>query len=266
MGWCAADDGGQKKEGSIVKRLTAIMMIASLLAVILAACGNDNGNDAEETIDPAAILSHAAELMQETDTFSLEVLTDGAPFDFAIDLGVGLVNVRFIRAIGQFINPSEVQARVNVRSGGSLEITIYADGEDQWFRAPLVGWVNQDFADGFDPSRIIQEGGGFEAAVGALRDLRYMGHETINGIGTYHFGGNADGSGLTDLLVGLIEIEGEVPVEVFVHRETNYPVRLIIDTIPQTVDEVTDGDITRWIVDVFDINAPDEIERPTGAN
>ncbi len=243
-----------------MKRLTLTWLI---IILVVAACSGGGGSQesTEEAIDPQAILSNAAELMQATDTFSLEVQVEGAPFDFSINLGTGVVDVRFIRAIGQFINPTEVQAQVNVRAGGNLEITIYAEGENQWFRAPLVGWINEDFAEGFDPSRIIREGGGFEAAVGALRDLDYVGRPSINGVGTYHFSGNADGPGLTDLLVGLIEIEGEVPVQVFVNRETGYPVRLIIETDPQTTEQ-TSEEKTRWIVDVFDINAPDTIERP----
>jgi hypothetical protein len=239
-----------------VRRLTLAWMI---LALVIVGCRGGGGetSSTRETIDSQAILSNAAELMQATETFSLEVQVEGAPFDFSIDLGSGVVDVRFIRAIGQFINPSEVQARVNVRAGGNLEITIYANGEDQWFRAPLVGWLHEDFADGFDPSRIIREGGGFEAAVGALRDLEYIDSPSINGISTHHFSGNAYGPDLTDLLVGLIEIEGDVPVQVYTHQETGYPVRLIIETEVENSD-----DKTRWIVDIFDINAPDSIERP----
>jgi hypothetical protein len=241
-----------------VKRLIVIWFI--ILMAIVGCSGNNQPEPDETTIDPAAILSNAAELMKKASTFSLEVVIEGAPFNFSIDLGEGTINVGFLRAIGQFINPSEIQARVNVRAGGNIELSIYASNEDQWFRAPLVGWVNQDFATGFNPARIIREGGGFEAAVGALRDLTYLGLTGINGITSYHFKGEAAGEKLTDLLVGLIEIAGDVPVEVFVDQETGYPVRLIIETTPAPDD--THEESTNWIVDIFDINKPDSIDRP----
>lgn len=241
-----------------MKRLIVIGFI--ILMSIVACSGNNTPKPDETTIDPDAILSNAAELMKHTATFSLEVQIEGAPFNFSIDLGNGTLNVGFLRAIGQFINPSEIQARVNVRAGGNVELTIYAHNDDQWFRAPLVGWVNEDFATGFDPSRIIREGGGFEAAVGALRNLTYLGLTGVNGISSYHFRGVAAGENITDLLVGLIEITGNVPVDVFVNQETGYPVRLIIETTPHP-DE-THEENTNWVVDIFDINKPDAIERP----
>lgn len=241
-----------------MKRLIIIWLII-LIAIV--ACSGKNDQELDETaIDPVTILANAAQLMKKTSTFSLEVQIEGAPFNFSIDLGNGSVNVGFIRAIGQFITPSELQARVNVRAGGNIELSIYAKDEDQWFRAPLVGWVNQDFAEGFNPSRIIREGGGFEAAVGALRNLTFIGLKGINGINAYHFQGEAAGENLTDLLVGLIEITGDVPVEVFVDQATGYPVRLVIETTPTPED--THEENTNWVVDIFDINNPDSIERP----
>jgi hypothetical protein len=239
-----------------VKRLIVIWFI--ILMITVACSGKGEPQPDERTVDPVAILANAANLMKQTTTFSLEVQIEGAPFEFSIDLGNGTISVGFIRAIGQFITPSELQARVNVRAGGNIELTIYAKDDDQWFRAPLVGWVNQDFATGFDPSRIIRDGGGFEAAVNSLRHITYLGLRGINGTSTYHFRGEAAGENLTDLLVGLIEITGNVPVDIFVDQNTGYPVRLIIET----ESEIAPEENTNWIVDIFDINKPDSIERP----
>ena len=244
-----------------MSRLTYLLLI--ILALLMAACNSDGNDDDTAPPDPRAMLEQAADLMQKANTFSLEVIQEGAPFAFDIDLGEGVISVRFNRAIGQFVAPGEVQASVSVRAGLPIELMIYANGSDQWYNAPLIGWVNQDFAEGFDPTRIIREGGGFEAAVGALEELNYEGRDSINGVGTYHFSGRANGIGLTDLLVGLIEIQGFVPVDVFIDRETGYPVRLIIRQ-PETATEEVQED-TRWQVDVFDINAEDEIIRPQGS-
>jgi hypothetical protein len=248
-------------KGAMLSRLIAILMIT--LSLTLAGCDTGGDDEIPPPEDPRALLEDSASLMQEADTFRLEVTVEGAPFNFLIDLGDGEQDVRFNRAIGQFVNPGEVEATVSVNAGATFDIAIYADGPEQWFRAPLIGWINSDFASGFDPSRIIKEGGGFEAAVAALREIVYEGISTVDGIGTFHFSGIATGSGLTDLLVGLLEIQGDVPVDVYINRENSYPVRLII-RVPETeTDQEPEG--TQWVVDVFDINEPDEISRPEGS-
>ncbi|MEM6285334.1 MAG: hypothetical protein AAF787_24305, partial [Chloroflexota bacterium] len=77
----------------------------------------------------------------------------------------------------------------------------------------------------------------------------------------FHMTGRADGQAVTDLLVGLIEPEGEVLLNVYIHAEDNTPVRLII-TMPGTeTEEVPEP--TQWIVDVYDFNEPVTIDGPT---
>ncbi|MFW5748749.1 MAG: LppX_LprAFG lipoprotein [Chloroflexota bacterium] len=243
----------------MLARITPVLLLIAIL--VLAACGGDAEED-EIPQDPQALLRDAATLIQEAETFRLEVIPSGAPFVFLIDLGDGSAEVQFNRAIGQYAAPDEIQATINVTTGVPIDIEIYADGAEQWFRAPLIGWVNEDFAPLFDPARLLAEGGGFEVALAALRNLEYIGRETINGIATHHLSGSAEGAGVTDLLVGLIEIEGDVPIDVFLDRATGYPVRLVIEQ-PGTAIETAPN--TTWQVDVFDVNAPDEIARPEGA-
>jgi hypothetical protein len=242
-----------------LSRLTTVLFIILTLTVAACSGGGDDEDNAPPP-DPRAMLQRAADLMQEAETFSLEVIQAGAPFIFEIDLGEGVIGVRFNRAIGQFVQPGEVLADVSVRAGLPIDMMIYANGPDQWYNAPLIGWINEDFAEDFDPTRMVRDDGGFESAVGALQALNYEGRDTINGVGTYHFSGEADGLGLSDLLVGLIVIEGIVPVDVHIDRETGYPVRLIIEQ-PGTATE-DHPENTRWQVDVFGINADDEIVRP----
>lgn len=238
--------------------MTRILTLAGLLlALILVGC-TGGSEDAGPPPNVDETLHNAAELISAAETFKLEIIPFGAPFDFSIDLGEGEVKVRFNRAIGQFIAPNEVGAEVTVDMGANVDLRIYAREDDQWYRPPLVGWINAYFAEGFDPSRVLDDQLGFQALLDTLSGVSYVGYEDINGTGTYHFEAMADGEAVSSLLM-LIEMEGQVPVDVFISRNTGYPVRVEVEH-PDTATE--DDPNTVWRVDVFDINEADTLVRP----
>lgn len=246
-------------------RFLSLLLVAVLL---IAACTGDDSGDSniEPTPEPDVALATAAELISEVDSFKLEIIPYGAPFDFGIDLGDGTVRVRFNRAIGQFIAPNEVGAEVSVQLGSpNIDINIYAQGDDQWYQAPLIGWINGYFAEGFNPGRLLDETTGFQAMLSTLRDLQFVDNTNINGVDTYHYKAIADGVSVSNLLM-LIELEGLVPVDVFIDQNTGYPVRVIVDQErPAEADTETGDDatvVTEWQVDVFDVNAEDDLSRP----
>ncbi|MBC8098349.1 MAG: hypothetical protein H7Y11_02800, partial [Armatimonadetes bacterium] len=76
----------------------------------------------------------------------------------------------------------------------------------------------------------------------------------------YHLKGVADGPSISALVVGLIQATGVIPVDVFIHRETRYPVRLIL-TQPQP-GAPADAEPIIWTIDVFDVDAAAELTPP----
>lgn len=226
-------------------------------AGVLAACGTTP----EELPEPIEALNAAADTFQTADTFKIEVLQEGAPY--LIETDVTDEAIRFRRALINYQAPDTLQGDVDATLFGMpYNFGILARGEQQWVRLPAVGWSGlYAFAPGFNPQDLIAEESGFQAALNALLDIEMVGAESLDGIPVYHLRGRADGPAVADLLVGLIEPEGEVFIDVYIERnEERTPVRLTV-TMPGTeTEEVPEP--TRWLVDVYDFNEPVEITGP----
>ena len=204
--------------------------------------------------DPTALVTEAAINIRGSETFRMQVERTGAPYFVQTDLG----NVAFRRAVAQYIAPAIMQASVRlVAAGLTADVDIFSRGDDQWYRHTLLTgnrWFNAPFAEGFNPQTLISEDAGFQAALGSLIDLRYIGAESLeDGTPVHHLAGEADGADVSALMVGMIEARGDVTVQVFIDRDRLIPVRFII-VQPETIspDEPVP---TTWTVDIFDVNA-----------
>lgn len=246
------------------QRAAHILALSLLLIFVLAACGGEDEPD--EPPEPVSLLTDAADNIRAADTFRLDVSQTGAPYQFAVILpGEGVSYVEFRRARAQYVAPERLQASVRVIAAGlPIDIDIFSAAERQWFKVFGLDWINEDFAPGFDPVTLIAEDSGFQAALAALTDLEYIGVESLeDGTGVYHLRGTARGPDVTNLLVGLIEAEGLVPVDVYIDRNSIYPVRLII-TQPETATE-DEPEPTTWTIDVYDVDAAPDLTPPEGA-
>lgn len=229
-----------------------------LLAVIAAACG---APPTETPSDPIELIAEAAANIRAADTFRMAVERTGAPYN--VDTGLGLVSFR--RAVAQYVAPDTLQATVSLTAAGiTAEVDIFSKGTNQWFRNVVLtggSWLNAPFAAGFNPQVLIAEETGFEAAFRAVRELSYIGQETLeDGTPVHHVAGVAEGHDVSALLAGLIEASGPTLVDVYVHRETRLPVRFVI-VQPETASD-TEPNPTRWTVDVYDFNAPAQLDDP----
>lgn len=242
-----------------------------ILMVVLVGCtsGNDDGDDSTSeaeasSVDAFDLLTQASDNIRTADTFRLEIIHSGADYFANITMQPGDISlsVAFRRALAQYIAPNILQGRVRVVAGAAIEVDVYAEGTDQWLRFPMTDWIHDDFASDFDPEVLIAEDTGFHAALSALRELEYIEETTLDtGDRVHHIRGIANGSIVTDLLVGLIEATGEVTVNVFISKdEPRYPLRLIVIQ-PDTITEET-PDPTTWTIDIFDINDEPDIEVP----
>jgi hypothetical protein len=60
----------------------------------------------------------------------------------------------------------------------------------------------------------------------------------------------------------LIVSQSDINVDLYIHRETRYPVRVVL-VQPETVTE-EEPEPTTWTIDVYDLNAPAELDDPEG--
>jgi hypothetical protein len=244
-------------------RLSPIILIALLMAALLTAC--DSPSDAPPP-DPLAIITTAAERVRAVETFRITVDQSGPDYFLYTDYAA----VMFRSASAQYVAPDTMQATVRVIAAGlPITIDVYAKAEDQWYRALWTGnsWLNQPFQADFNPATLIAEEAGFQTALDSLIELTYGGATTLeSGVEVYQLNATASGPDVTALLGGLIEPVGVVEVEVYVARADGFPVRFVVREFDspftvtpapgQTTEPVT------WTIDLFDIDAPAEIDEP----
>ncbi len=240
-------------------------LISALLALmlLLAACQPAATTDAPP--DSLALVTRAAELIRETQSFRMIVEQTGAPYIILTDLG----NVTFRRADAQYVAPGIMQAdvRLLVIGGIPAEVGVFSQGSNQFYRNEILTanqWVNALFAPGFNPETLVSSEAGFQTALEGMIDMVYVDVVTLeSGVNAHHLRAQARGDTVTALLAGLVDSLGEqVDVDIYVDAATGYPARfVIIQPGTETADE---PEPTTWTVDVFDINAPPEIDPPTG--
>jgi hypothetical protein len=234
---------------------------------LLAGCnGSASSPTATPTLDPLALVTEAADNIRSADTFRISVTQTGPDYMLPTEYGTAIFN----SAIAQFVAPREMQANVRVRAAGlPIQIDVFSRGADQWYRAIWTGnqWLNQPFQEGFNPETLVSEEAGFQSALDSLIELNYVGEATLeSGANVYHLTATANGPDVTALLGGLIEPVGEVIVDVYIDRETRQPVRFVIQEFNSpyaaTPEAGEESEPVVWTIDLYDINAPAELDTP----
>lgn len=244
-----------------------MLRLISLIALVtlLAACSG-NATPTPTSVDPLALITEAADNIRAAQTFRIDVNQEGPDYYLYTDYA----RATFRRATGQYVAPREMQARIRVIALGlPIEIQVYSRGADQWYSAVWTGdnWINEDFATGFNPETLIAADTGFQSALNALIDLNYVGEEALeNGTPVYHIAARAQGEEVNALFAGLITPVGPVTVDVYVHRETRFPARFVVtvteDPNTATPEPGEAAEPVKWIIDVYDFNAPSELTPP----
>jgi hypothetical protein len=245
------------KEGTRMLRFLGAILLALLL---LTAC---NGQSTEAPPDVDQLLSEANANLHTLSTFRLSLEQSGAPYYLSVDLGDGTVDAEVRRASAQFVAPDVMQGNARIVVGAlALDIELFSRVTDQWLRlngAP--DWSEIQFAPGFDPSTLQADGGGFDQAIEGLAQPQYIGAEDLDsGAQVYHISGLSDGSEVAALTVGLIVSDFDINSDIYIDRETRYPVRVVL-TQPETVTE-EETVPTTWIIDLYDFNEPAQLDDP----
>jgi hypothetical protein len=243
-----------------VQRLLVFVLVA-----LLAACSTPAA-ETPTPIQPLDLITEAAGNIRSANTFRISVNEAGPDYIIYTEYAP----VFFRRATAQYVSPGIMQANVRVVAAGiPLDIDIYAQGATQYYRAIWTGnqWVHQAFAQDFNPETLIAENTGFESALKALIDLKYVGEATLeSGAQTDHLAATANGPDVAALLGGLIEPLGIVEVDVYVDKTSKQPARFVITEhdSPYAVTPET-GQASQpvvWTIDIYDINAPSALTPP----
>lgn len=245
---------------------TAVFRLLSLfiaLSVLLAACATTTEPETD-LADPRMLLEEAVVQVREAKNFKMLVEQTGAPYPFSILLDANAPEVVAVmqRAEAQFVAPNVIYAKVKLTIGlPVIDIEVFARGSNQWLRLLGTGWLNRAFAEGFNPEVLVAQDSGFQKALSALTDLEFIGMESLlDGTRVYHVRGGAGGTIVKDLLVGLVETEKDVIVDVYINWETKFP-ELVVVTQPNTATERQPQD-TAWRVEVYDVNTSFTLDDP----
>lgn len=237
-----------------------------VIALALTGCASEQRSSVP---DPMTLLTRAADAVRSVDTFRLYVEQSGADYKIPVILGAGVVNVSFRFARAQYVKPDVLQASVRIVTQDfpriAIDVEVFSLNTDQWFRLAQLDWVNQDFAPGFNPLALIAEDSGFQAALTSLVNLSYLGRTALeNGTAVHHLRGIASGPKVSALVVGLLNVQGVLPLDVFIDADTGFPSRLVLE-IPDTATE-QQPEATKWTINVYDINGPVDMMPPSAVN
>lgn len=249
-----------------MKRLCVVFALLS--AVILAACGAPPPAETATTtpVNGRAVLDQTIANLRVVSTFKLLVEQFGADYFFYVSLDEGKSSLKssMRRAEAQYISPDAMYANVTLRLDPlpPVGVEIFARGVAQWFRLANSFWVEYPVAEGFDPSYLIQEEGGFGEALNALRDVEYLGMTTlIDGMNVQHIRGHADGQVINELMFNLLNVtSNNVLVDVFVNPINALPAKLLVTILESAT--ATEARDTQWSVEIYDYGQPPSFPLP----
>lgn len=237
------------------------------IVLLAAGCdGSAGSSSAPPTLAPADLLAQAGSNMRAASTLRVAVDRAGGDYFFETDFGVVLFNA--LR--GQYVAPDVIQASARVLLGKlPLDVDIFARGADQWIRGVFTNmeWQRAILAEGFDPQTLIADAdSGLQAALKALRNVTLVGETTLeDGTAAYHLSSAADGANVSALIVNIVQMSGEVTVDVFIDRARLLPLRFVIVQPPAGEQTTGTPGPTTWTIEFYDFDAEPELTGPEGA-
>lgn len=217
--------------------------------------------------DPKETLAQAVINLRQASTFRLLIEQTGVEYTFSVslDAGASSVTASMRRGEVQYMSPNTMYGNINLRVNPlpPIGVEIFAQAADQWFKLSSADWINFPIAEGFDPEQLVREGSGFSIALEQLREVNYVGLETlIDGTQAIHIRGAASGSVINQLMFDLLDLQNDnVVVDVYIAPDSLLPVQLSV-TVPETA---ANGEAdTRWTIEIYDFNQPAVFTAPAG--
>lgn len=267
---------GEAKNNQSTDRLTTIYMankhrsikIISLLLMIgllLSACTGLSERDLDKD-EAHGLLSDSINNLRELQSFRMDITQGGTPYLFYFQLGPS--GFEFVtamtRAEGAYIAPDKLLANARIDFRGILvSVGLFASSTGQWLRPLSSNWVEYEYAPGFDPRDMMQNGKGFHRAIDGLTELEFVGYETRAGADVLHLRGNATNDVVNSLLFGLLYIlEDTTIVDIFVDAKETIPSEILL-TLPESSTDETEN--TFWKIELHDLDQAIEMETPEGS-
>lgn len=229
-----------------------------IFALILVLVGCTASATSESLPDPDQLLQEAADNILGIHTLKMLVERTGADYILQTDIGDAI----FHRIEVQYVAPDTVQARAKVTLAGlPAEIEIFAQDENQWWRPVGLPWQQMIFLPGFNPRALLQEEDrGLRAAIRAMKDATLNGETQLeDGTPVYDLVATADGEEVSWLMVYVIQITGQVRVNMFIDKTGRMPQKFII-VQPDTATD-TKGPTT-WNIELYDFDAEPSLTPP----
>ncbi|MEP7289937.1 MAG: LppX_LprAFG lipoprotein [Chloroflexota bacterium] len=244
-------------------RMRALGTVIIVMVMALAAC---SATPTEAPLpDPQTLLNKAATEVQNAKSIKIKLQLTGAPsyVDPPLTLGGPGNSIAFISADGAYVAPDRVSASVVASILGIPgKVDVTAIGDDQWMKNQILTagrWVKRIFSPGFNAAKLISSDSGIQSALRALKDLKVVGRENIDGVQMYHVTGNAAGADISALTVGLIR-GSDVIVDIYIPIDTGRVDRVIM-VQPETVTP-KEPKPTTWTLELFDYNSDEQIAAP----
>jgi lipoprotein LprG len=201
------------------------------------------------TPSPAEILAQSGDAVLAMKTARFTLVREGEPVTFDPTTGMG-----FVEAAGEYQAPDRVSAKAKVTLFGNvLELDIYWLPEGIYILNPLTKQLQEAPVDmGIDAAAMFAPEGIPAVLKTGIQNPQRAGYETVEDVRTIHITGQADGSVLSPLMAGALESGTLYPVDAWVDASSFCLVRF----------HIAEPDGNGWMIDIFDIDEPIEIQKP----
>jgi hypothetical protein len=203
-----------------------LLLLLAILVPMLVACGNgdDDDNDAPEDVD--ALLTAAADELDNAASFQFVLRQSGAPTRFEFE-GFEMVDITLNDATATFVSPNAVQAELSVSLDASTQkAEIIGVDNRQYFQQSLItggNWEELTLVPDFQPADLQSEDAGIGSALRSMENAEFIGNEERDGIRVHHIRGQVPAERLNSVTVGLMATTtGMITTDVYIRRdETN---------------------------------------------
>ncbi len=240
-------------------RLPRWILFVSFFMVLIAA-GCQSAAPTEVPLpNPQDALNKAALEIRNATSIKIKLQLSGAPS--YVDPPTNQIS--FVSADGAYASPDRVSAKVVAKLFGVAgEVEVIAIGDDQWYSNKILTlgrFAKKVFSPGFNAAKLVSSDAGIESALKAIKNLKMIGRENLDGVNVYHISGSADGKDIEALTVGLIR-GASVQMDIYINTATQRVERVVM-VQPDTVTD-KEPKPRRWDLELFDYNALITISAP----
>ncbi|GBD16988.1 hypothetical protein HRbin26_01899 [bacterium HR26] len=197
-------------------RLAAVAL--ALLLLLAPACSRKE--EVETTVDPAHLVSAAADRLDQVKSFHF-VLTHesgGTPI---------LQTMLLTQAEGDVARPGQMKAQLDVEAvGAALQLQFIGIGDQAWLSNPFNPAEWQPLPDTAADDVLNVEA--LPEVLRQIKDARLIGQETVDGVATYHIQGKLDSGDLAAVVPSGAEPGLEVTVDLWIGKDDSIVRRVVV--------------------------------------